>query len=317
MLFAGEDKRRPNFRLELRYMKKTTVARLSSRGMSIPSEPLTQETRLKETMALYKSPRIEMVKKFLEEYGEKRPIPVADILPVILMNYGEVEFQRAQRWFEDGEDAPGETDSPSLVDVGAGFGPAGLVFGSGQYRVTAVEVQPDIAAVGQWVANACGLQEKIHFKVTDVMVFEPRRPADTLISVLCLLHIPDKQGAMKKLAALLRVGGRAYVADFYMKGELSEREQVLLKHEVACPGLLTKEEYIAALKEAGFKIIRFEDVTSGYSTFVHNRLTTYLQKDSSEQFEELSRFFTAMDILYHSGVGESSALGGCRVYLEM
>jgi hypothetical protein len=113
------------------------------------TELLTQETRLKETMALYKAPRIEIVKKFLEAYGEKRPIPVMDILPVILMNYGEVEFQRAQGWFEDGEDAPGQNDSPSLVDVGAGFGPAALVLGSRQYKVTAVEVQPDIAAVGQ------------------------------------------------------------------------------------------------------------------------------------------------------------------------
>jgi hypothetical protein len=140
------------------------------------TELLTQKTRLKETMALYKSPRIQIVKKFLEEYGEKRPISGADILPLILMNYGEVEFQRAQRWFEDGKDAPGQIDSPSLVDVGAGFGPAGLILGSRQYKVTAVEVQPDIAAVGQWVANACGLQEKIHFKVTFVCcIFEIRK----------------------------------------------------------------------------------------------------------------------------------------------
>jgi SAM-dependent methyltransferase len=280
------------------------------------SEPLFKKARLKQLVGLYQSCRLEMVKRFFQKYEQERPIPVADILPITLMNYGQVEFQEAQRWFEEGKDAPGRNKSPSLIDVGAGFGPAGLFLGSRQYRVTAVEVQPEIAAIGLLVANACGLQEKIHFKVTDVMAFEPRSPADTLISVLCLLHIPDKKGAMKKLAALLRVGGRAYIADFYMKGELSEREQVLLEHEVGCPGLLTKEECIAALKEAEFKIIRFEDVTLEYSTFVHHRLITYLQKDSSERFEELSRFFTAMDILYHGGIGEASALGGCRIYLE-
>jgi SAM-dependent methyltransferase len=280
------------------------------------AERPTTESGIKQNIGLYKLSRVEMVNAFLQKHEKKRPVPVADILPVILMNYGEAEFQNAQRWFEEGQDAPGQGHSPSLIDVGAGFGPAGLVFGSRHYRVTAVELQPHIAAVGQRVVHACDLQEKINFRVTDVMAFEPTKAADTVISILCLLHIPDKQAAMRKLAGLLRVGGRAYMADFYAKGQLSGREQILLKHEVACPGLLTKDEYVAALKVAGFKIIRFEDVTLEYSTFVHDRLMTYLHKDSSEQSEELSRFFTAMDILYRAGAGESSALGGCRIYLE-
>jgi SAM-dependent methyltransferase len=280
------------------------------------SEPLTQETTMRQNMGLYKSPRVKMVEKFLTEYGQKRPIPVEDILPVTLMNYGEVEFEEAQTWFEGGEEVPGQNRCPSLIDVGAGFGPAGLVFGSRQYNVTAIEMQPDIAAVGQRVANACGLQENVHYEVTDVMAFELKKPADTLISVLCLLHVPEKEVAMKKLASLLRPGGRAYIADFYAKGELSESEQTLLRNEVACPGLITKDEYIGALKWAGFKIIHFEDVTSDYSIFVNKRFTTYRQKDKSEQFEELARFFSAMDTLYRSGDGESSRLGGCRVYLE-
>ena len=51
-------------------------------------------------------------------------MPSEDILPIILMNYGQVKFQEAQTWFEESEEALGQNDSPSLVDVGAGFGPA-------------------------------------------------------------------------------------------------------------------------------------------------------------------------------------------------
>jgi 2-polyprenyl-3-methyl-5-hydroxy-6-metoxy-1,4-benzoquinol methylase len=299
-------------------MKNNIVARQSTRVVVIPSsKPLTQETTIKQNMGLYKSPVVEMVNEFLKKYGAKRPIPVKDVLPVILMSYGQVEFEVARFWFEAGKDAPGRNNYPSLIDVGAGFGPAGLVFGSSQYRVTAIEIQADIAAVGQRVANACGLQENVRYEVTDVMAFEPEKPADTLISVLCLLHVPHKEGVMKKLASLLRPGGRAYIADFYAKGELSANEHAILKNEVACPGLLAKDEYIDALKEAGFKTIRFDDTTSEYSTFVHNRFMTYLKKDKSEQCEELTRFFRAMDILYRSGDGESSRLGGCRIYLGM
>ena len=298
-------------------MKKPTVARPFTRAVAIPSsEPLTREATIGQNMGLYKSPRLEIVEKFLTKYGEKQPIPVEDMLPVTLMNYGRMEFEEAQTWFEAGEAARGQDDCPSLIDVGAGFGPAGLVFGSRQYKVTAIEMQAHIAAVGQRVVTACGLQNNIHYEVTDVMAFEPNMPADTLISVLCLLHVPDKEGVMKKLASLLRAGGRAYIADFYARGELSESEQTLLEKEVGCPGLLTREEYIGALKRPGFQIVKFEDVTPEYSTFVNERLTTYLRQDKSEQYEELTQFFRAMDTLYRSGNGESSRLGGCRVYLE-
>jgi SAM-dependent methyltransferase len=299
-------------------MKNNIVVRQSTRMVAIPgSKPLTQETTIKQNIELYKSPRVEMVNEFLKKYGAKRPIPVKDMLPVTLMNYGQVEFEVAQLWFEAGKDAPGRNKYPSLIDVGAGFGPAGLVFGSYQYRVTAIEIQADIAAVGRRVVNACGLQDNVCYEVTDVMAFEPENPADTLISVLCLLHVPDKESVMKKLASLLRPGGRAYIADFYAKGELSENEQAILQNEVACPGLLAKDEYIGALKDAGFKTVQFEDITSEYSTFVHNRFMTYLKKDKSERCEELTRFFRAMDTLYLSGDGESSRLGGCRIYLGM
>ena len=266
-------------------------------------------------MGLYKSPRLEMVEKFLTNYG-KRPVPLEDMLPVTLMNYGRVEFEEAQTWFEAVAETRGQNDCPSLIDVGAGFGPAGLVFGSRQYNVTAIEMRADIAAVGQRVVAACGLQNNVHYEVSDVVAFQPKMPADTLISVLCLLHVPNKEGVMEKLASLLRDGGRAYIADFYAKGQFSESQETLLRNEVGCPGLLTKEEYIRALKMAGFQIVRFEDVTPEYSTFVNKRFTAYLRKDKFEQYEELTQFFRAMDTIYRSGNGKSSRLGGCRVYLE-
>src|SRR3954454_17245533 len=111
-------------------MKQSTGVEASPQGVEIPeSEPLTPPTVLKDHMGLYQAPRVARVAQFLQQYGERRPIPVAEILPIILMNYGEVEFRYAQTWFEAGEDAPGLRGRPSLIDVGAGFGPAGLVFG--------------------------------------------------------------------------------------------------------------------------------------------------------------------------------------------
>jgi len=279
-------------------------------------EPLTPPTALKDHMGLYQAPRVARVAQFLQQYDGRRPIPAAEILPVILMNYGEVEFRHARTWFEAGEDAPGRRGGPSLIDVGAGFGPAGLVFGSLHYTVTAIEVQADIAAMGRQIVQACGLQSTVHYAIGDVMAFAPETPADTLIAVLCLLHVPDKVGVMRKIAGLLRAGGRAYVADFYAKGALSAQDQALLRDEVACPGLLTKDEYTGALQDAGFATVRFEDVTSEYAAFVHQRWTTYRRQNTSTQRDALTRFYRSMDALYRSGDGATSPLGGCRVYLE-
>src|SRR4051812_25118662 len=282
-------------------MKQSTVARASPRGVEMPdSEPLTPPTALKDHMGLYQAPRVARVAQFLQQY-DGRPIAVAEVLPVILMNYGEVEFRYARTWFEAGEDAPGRRGGPSLIDVGAGFGPAGLVFGSLRYTVTAIEVQADIAVMGQRIVQACGLQSTVHYAIGDVMAFASKTPADTLIAVLCLLHVPDKVGVMRKIAGLLRPGGRAYLADFYAKGALSAHDQALLQNEVACSGLLTKDEYTGALQDAGFATVRFEDVTSEYAVFVHQRWTTYRQQNTSAQGDPLTRFFQAMEALYRSG----------------
>ena len=107
-------------------MKQPTVAGISPEGFgSQASKPLA--AALTHDIGLYQAPRVALVAQFLQQYGERRPIPVAEVLPVILMNYGEVEFHHAQTWFEADEEAPGWSHGrPSSVDVGAGFGPAGL-----------------------------------------------------------------------------------------------------------------------------------------------------------------------------------------------
>ena len=92
------------------------------------------------------------------------------------------------------------------------------------------------------------------------------------------------------------------------------QDQALLHDEVACSGLLTKDEYISALQDAGFATVRFEDVTSEYAAFVHQRWTAYQDQNTSPHREALTRSYKAMDVLYRSGDGASSGLGLCPAY---
>ncbi|GJO35286.1 hypothetical protein NJB1507_48890 [Mycobacterium marinum] len=282
----------------------------------VASAAFAAEPATDRAMDLYTAPRLQMVEAVLARHREEPIVPVPELLSVTPMNYGPAEFQAARSWFAAGGLVPGGNCCLSLIDVGAGFGPAGLVFGSQGYRVTAIEMRADIAAVGRRVMAACGLQDFVHFEVADVMAYQPVTPADTLTSILCLLHVADKHAAMEKLATLLRVGGRGYLADFYARRRLSGSERALLQDQVACPGLLTRQEYVGALTAAGIAAVRFTDVTQEYSAYVHQRCVDYLGRSESDRHDELAQFFTAIDTLFGNGDAANSALGGCRIYLE-
>lgn len=174
----------------------------------VASAAFAAEPATDRAMDLYTAPRLQMVEAVLARHREEPIVPVPELLSVTPMNYGPAEFREARSWFAAGGLVPGGNGCLSLIDVGAGFGPAGLVFGSQGYRVTAIEMRADIAAVGRRVMAACGLQDFVHYEVADVMAYQPVTPADTLTSILCLLHVPDKHAAMEKLATLLRTGGR-------------------------------------------------------------------------------------------------------------
>ena len=293
-------------------MKKSAMAQAAPRGIEMcNSKPLTPSTALKDHMGLYQAPRVARVAQFFQQYGQRRPIPVAEILPVILMNYGEVEFRYARTWFEAGEDAPREArrSLPHRCGGGVWAGRIGVWFSPlygdrdrapGRHRRDGPTSCP-----GLRLAEHRALR---HRRCHGVRT--GKRQADPLIAVLCLLHLPGKVGVMRKIAGLLRPGGRAYLADFYAKGALSAQDWALLHDEVACPGLLTKDEYTGALQDAGFATVRFEDVTSEYAAFVHQRWTTYRHQNTSAQGDAVTRFYRAMDALYRSGDGASSPLGG-------
>ncbi|GJN95907.1 hypothetical protein NJB1907f44_41940 [Mycobacterium marinum] len=127
------------------------AARAPVGSAAVAAEPATDRA-----MDLYTAPRLQMVEAVLARHREEPIAPVPELLSVTPMNYGPAEFQAARSWFAAGGLVPGGNGCLSLIDVGAGFGPAGLVFGSQGYRVTAIEMRADIAAVGRRVMAACG-----------------------------------------------------------------------------------------------------------------------------------------------------------------
>ena len=84
----------------------------------------------------------------------------------------------------------------------------------------------------------------------------------------------------------------------------------------ACTYLPSREEYVAQLEAAGFKVEDFEDVTSEWAAFTKERLNIFDSKrerhndvHGPELVERLAHFYTATsEILAGGGVGGARIL---------
>ncbi len=275
---------------------------LKTLAVSHPSQPT-----LRDNMGLYDSPRVKLVIETLEQAMKKglsgKALAEA-ILPVMLMNYGKIEFETAEKFFGQ--------NIQSILDVGTGFGPAGLFFGSKGHSVLGLDIQDDMIHTAKKVAEACDAGEDVRFLKQDILNFNPTTLFDCFLSVLCLLHIPEKEKLGEKLASVLTTGGKGYIADFYKKTDDHVVDH-LLKTQVACPSLFTAEAYQNQL--APFFDVHFEDVTADYSVFVKQRLELYQQKPVEQQIPQVLNFFVVMNTLFGNGVPENAQIGGCRIYL--
>lgn len=132
---------------------------------------------------------------------------------------------------------------------------------------------------------------------------------DHIVSLLCILHIPDREKLFSKAASLLKAGGRIYIEDYFATGSLSPTTSTVLNDAVSCPYLPGKAEYVAQLEKAGFADVHFEDVTDVWAEFVHARALEYRKKEGEKDFEEnLARFYAAVDGLFAGG-----EVGGVRI----
>ncbi len=152
--------------------------------------------------------------------------------------------------------APGE----NVADLGAGagmdsflaanqVGPTGHVYGFDLTRQMVSRARRIAAAAG--VRNVSFEQADIeHLPLADAS-------ADAAISNCVINLTPDKRAVYREIFRVLRPGGRLAVADIVLRGvpEAVEafRESGTAETWCACvSGALTENDYLAAIREAGF-----------------------------------------------------------------
>ncbi len=136
--------------------------------------------------------------------GPADPIPVEKLFPLDQWHYHGTDAVRAAA------ERLGLGPGSSVLDIGAGVGgPARYLAYSTGCHVTAVELQPDLHAIGLDLTRRCGLADRVTHLCGDALAVPlPDRAFDAAVSWLAVLHFADRP-ALFTHARALRAGGPA------------------------------------------------------------------------------------------------------------
>lgn len=205
----------------------------------------------------------------------------------------------------------------NLIDIGSGLGgPARYVADRCGANVTALELQSDLNEVAESLTARCGLADRVTHLCGDVTAGDA--PASTftgLMSMLCFLHIPDRDTLFAHCATTLRPGAVMFIDDYYARQPLTDTDSATLRDKVYCPYLPGLDRYIADVEGAGFVDVAVVDKTDDWTSFVVDRLSAFRanEADLAERYgpttvAELDDFYAAVVDLFTSG-----RLGGLRL----
>ena len=147
-------------------------------------------------------------------------------------------------------------EGETVLDLGSGGGidcflAANRVGPRG--RVIGVDMTPQMLHLARDNARANGYAN-VEFRLGEI---ENLPLADQTIDATisnCVINLsPDKERVFREIFRVLKPGGRLMVSDIVLTGELSERVKASVAAYTGCiGGALKREEYLAAIRKAGF-----------------------------------------------------------------
>jgi len=204
-----------------------------------------------------------------------------------------------------------------VLDVGAGVGgPARFLAHTFGFHVTALELQPDLHAIGVNLTRRCGLQDLVTHLCGDALTQALTAGSfDAVISFLAVLHIADRPALFGRWIEALRPGGRCYIEDLCQRAPFAPRDLQDLRTVVHGLTVTSIEDYAGDLRHAGFVDIVATDLTSDWAPYAADRLQAWranqaayaaIHGEGAYAAQEL--FYTVIARLYASG-----SLGGVRL----
>lgn len=209
----------------------------------------------------------------------------------------------------------GLTAASHVLDIGAGVGgPARFLAHTVGCRVTALELQPQLHALGVELTRRAGLAGKVTHLLGDALS-HPLPAVDAVVSFLAIVHIPERPRLLARLAQALRPGGGCYIEDLCQRGPLSPQDRSELRTIVHANTLTSLDAYASELRGAGFGAVTATDLTPDWAPFAGERLAAWradraayaaVHGDGAWAAQEL--FYATIARLYAGG-----GLGGARL----
>ena len=209
----------------------------------------------------------------------------------------------------------GLTAASHVLDIGSGVGgPARFLAHTVGCRVTALELQPELHALGVELTRRTGLADKVTHLQGDALT-HPLPAVDAVVSFLALVHIPERPRLLARLAEALRPGGGLYIEDLCQHGPLSPQDRSDLQTIVHANTLTSLDAYASDLRAAGFTDVIATDLTPDWAPFAAERLTAWRANRVAYASVHGEGAWAAQELFYatiarlHAGGG----LGGARL----
>jgi sarcosine/dimethylglycine N-methyltransferase len=151
-----------------------------------------------------------------------------------------------------------------VLDAGSGLGGASRFLAETiGCRVTGVDLAPDYVAIATLLADRAGLSDKVSYRVGNIvqLPFEDGS-FDVVWSQHVVMNIPDRVQLYRELRRVLKTGGTFAFYDPYLPdtGD-APLYPVPWAETPTSSTLLTEQTTVAASKDAGFRMLAFNDIT--------------------------------------------------------
>ncbi|UCE35639.1 MAG: arsenite methyltransferase [Deltaproteobacteria bacterium] len=138
-------------------------------------------------------------------------------------------------------------------------------------KVIGVDMTPEMIDKARENLNR-GNYDNVEFRLGEI---ENIPAADNSVDVIisnCVINLsPDKRRVFKEAFRVLKPGGRLMVSDIVLKKELPDFIKNSVEAYVGClSGAIMQEEYLDAMREAGFREIKVIDETSFPIDYIAN-----------------------------------------------